>query len=228
MSSPESARTSRYTVPATFDPVRITVDIKRSEFIGMIRRVGSEEAAREWIEEVRGEHHNATHVCTAFVIGPDRDVQRSNDDGEPAGTAGLPMMQALLNHRVTHDGVEYTDLSDTCAVVVRYFGGVKLGAGGLVRAYSDTVVETLQATRLIPRQRLIEIEVPAPHAEAGRWENELRASGIEVFETDYAGAHATLRLGLVDSEQAQNDFQAKLATITAGAGEATTVGAQWV
>lgn len=227
MLSPDSAQTSRYTIPASYEPTELILDIKRSEFIGMIRRVDSEDQARDWIEEVRSQYYDATHVCTAFVIGPDRDIQRSNDDGEPAGTAGLPMMQALLNHRVIHDGVEYTDLSDVCAIAVRYFGGIKLGAGGLVRAYSDTVVETLQATSLIPRQRLLQANIKAPHALAGRWENEIRAQGTQVFDTEYGATEATLHLGLQDVPKAVEDFEAQLASITGGQATVEIVGSEW-
>ena len=111
--------------------------LKRSEFIGHIKRVSTVEEARAYIESVRKTYHDARHVCSAFIIGADRDIQRSSDDGEPAGTAGVPMMQALLARQTREDGT--TDLSDVVAVVVRYFGGIKLGAGGLVRAYTDSV-----------------------------------------------------------------------------------------
>src|SRR5690625_1192612 len=109
----DSARTRRYTVVAHHNPVEVTLDIRRSEFIGMIRRVESEDEARAWIDDVRGVHHAATHVVPAFLLGPDRDVQRSSDDGEPSGTAGMPMLQALTNFRAVHSGTEYADLSDT-------------------------------------------------------------------------------------------------------------------
>src|SRR5690625_5734189 len=95
----DSARTRRYTVVAHHNPVEVTLDIRRSEFIGMIRRVESEDEARAWIDDVRGVHHAATHVVPAFLLGPDRDAQRSSDDGEPSGTAGMPMLQALTNFR---------------------------------------------------------------------------------------------------------------------------------
>lgn len=228
MVSAEDARSSRYTVPASFNPSTATLDIRRSEFIGMIRRVENEEQARRWIDEVRKQHHNATHVCTAFVLGADRDIQRATDDGEPAGTAGIPMMQALLNHRVHHEGTEYTDVSDVCAIAVRYFGGIKLGAGGLVRAYTDTAVAALDATRLIPRQRMFIAELSAPHAEVGRWENEIRSKGVKVLDTDYVGAHATIRMGLIDRDHALEEFNTLLSTLTSGAGHAAITGQRWV
>ena len=91
------------------------------------------------------------------MLGPDRDMQRSNDDGEPSGTAGIPMLEALLK-RETAPGV--ADLSDVAAVVVRYFGGILLGAGGLVRAYSESVSGALELAPLVRRRRLRICSVP--------------------------------------------------------------------
>lgn len=207
--------------------VEVTLDIRRSEFIGMIRRVETEDETRAWIDQVRGAHHAATHVVPAFVLGPDRDIQRSSDDGEPAGTAGMPMLQALTNFRAVHDGVEYVDLSDVCAIVVRYFGGVKLGAGGLVRAYSDTVVAALEATPLSVRQRMLQVAVAAPHGEVGRVENDLRSANFAVLGTDYAGPHATITVGVDDDHGALEQFNARLASMTAGELTAQPVGTQW-
>lgn len=223
----DTTRTRRYTVVAQPDPVQVTLDIRRSEFIGMIRRVESEAEARSWIDEVRTAHHSATHVVPAFVVGADRDIQRSSDDGEPAGTAGMPMLQALTNFRAVHNGVEYVDLSDLCAIVVRYFGGIKLGAGGLVRAYSDTVVATLEQTPLIVRQRMLLVALEAPHADVGRVENDLRSAQFTVLGTDYAGPAATITVGLEDADDALENFNARLASLTAGALHAVPLGTQW-
>ena len=227
MQHADSARTRRYTVVAHRSPVQVTLDIRRSEFIGMLRRVETEDEARAWIDEVRGAHHAATHVVPAFVLGPDRDVQRSSDDGEPAGTAGMPMMQALTNFRAVHSGVEFADLSDVCAIVVRYFGGVKLGAGGLVRAYSDTVVAALEKSPLVVRQRMLNVALQAPHGEVGRVENELRSAHFTVLGTDYAGPQATITVGVDDADDALELFNARLASMTAGELVAQPVGTQW-
>ena len=221
------SRTRRYTVVAHRNTVEVTLDIRRSEFIGMVRRVESEVEARAWIDQVRGVHHAATHVVPAFVLGPDRDIQRSSDDGEPAGTAGMPMLQALTNYRAVHDGVEHADISDVCAIAVRYFGGVKLGAGGLVRAYSDTVVAALDQTPLVVRQRMVLVALQAPHGEVGRVENDLRSAGFTVLGTDYAGPQATMTVGLDDADDALENFNARLASMTAGALVAEAVGTQW-
>ena len=92
----EETRANRYLVPRGDEPYESLLEIKRSEFIGHIKRVSTVEEARAYIESVRKTYHDARHVCSAFIIGADRDIQRSSDDGEPAGTAGVPMMQALL------------------------------------------------------------------------------------------------------------------------------------
>ena len=95
-------------------------EIKKSKFICHVKRVSSEEEARDFINAIKKEHYKATHNCSAFIIGEHSDIKRTSDDGEPSGTAGVPMLGVLENHRITN----------SCVVVTRYFGGIKLGAGG--------------------------------------------------------------------------------------------------
>ena len=118
--------TTTYTTLAAGADFRHEIEIKRSRFITVLRRAATEETARDLVAGLRREFHDARHHCSAFVLGPDRGIQRSNDDGEPSGTAGIPMLEALLK-RETAPGA--ADLSDASAVVVRYFGGILLGAG---------------------------------------------------------------------------------------------------
>lgn len=225
----EETRATRYTVLANFDPVESLLEIKRSEFIGHVKRVESEAEAREYIESLRKVYHDARHVCSAFIIGADRDIQRSSDDGEPAGTAGIPMLQALLARRTQHpDSKESTDLSDICAVVVRYFGGIKLGAGGLVRAYTDAVVQVLDEAKLIPRNRLRLGEISVSHAEAGRFENDLRAHGFTVVGTDYLPHQAVVRIGVMDEEPAKEATTAQVSALTAGSAVIEWTTTEWV
>ncbi|MGD6978771.1 MULTISPECIES: IMPACT family protein [Citricoccus] len=224
---PGRSRNAQYTVlPAAsaHAPVVHELEIRRSRFIGCLARVETEQQAREFIAGLRRQHHEARHVCSAFILGPDRDVMRSSDDGEPAGTAGIPMLEALS----MRDTGGARDLSDVCAVVVRYFGGVKLGAGGLVRAYSDAVSAVLDTAPLLARQRMVLAGVEAPHAEAGRWENELRAAGFAVQDTDYGASSATVTVALPDDGHSTEAFAARLASITAGAGTFRTLGSEWV
>lgn len=123
------------------DEFENTIEIERSEFICYLKKVFSEQEARDYINLIKKLHPDATHHCTAFIIGEHDEIQRSSDDGEPSGTAGVPMLQALKN----------SHLQDACAVVVRYFGGIKLGAGGLVRAYTRSVAEAvLKAPKVKP------------------------------------------------------------------------------
>lgn len=224
----DETRANRYTVLATQEPVSHLLEIKRSEFIGYLLRVESESEARAFIDSIRKQYHDARHVCSAFVIGADREIQRSNDDGEPAGTAGIPMLQALLARRTEGRQGQSTDLSDICAVVVRYFGGIKLGAGGLVRAYTDAVVETLDTAPLVARERLRLGTVTASHAEAGRFENDLRALGYTVVGTDYTASGAEITLGVFDAPETLADTEKALAELTAGAGHISWGSTEWV
>lgn len=221
----EETRANRYLVPRGDEPYESLLEIKRSEFIGHIKRVSTVEEARAYIESVRKTYHDARHVCSAFVIGADRDVQRSSDDGEPAGTAGVPMMQALLA-RQSEDGT--TDLSDVVAVVVRYFGGIKLGAGGLVRAYTDAVVQTLDSAQFDSRERLRVGEVPSSHADAGRLENEMRAAGLNVLGTEYGAEGAVISVGVFDRAEELSRAEELVVSLSSGAASVTWGDTQWV
>lgn len=175
--------------------------------------------------ELRREFHDARHHCSAFIVGPDRTVQRSNDDGEPAGTAGTPMLEALAK-RETLPGV--TDLSDVTAVVVRYFGGVLLGAGGLVRAYSESVSTSLALAPLTHRSRLRICSTSVPPGQAGRLENDLRAAGFTMGHTTYGGSRTILRLALPDDAEAIDAANHRLQSLTAGTATLTLEGTEWV
>lgn len=187
------ARTTSYHVLRAGSRPLSEIEIKKSRFLGFAARVETEEQARDFLAEVRRAHREARHVCHGFVLGPDRDVQRSSDDGEPAGTAGMPILKAILDRQ---NPAGRADLSDVVVAVVRYFGGVKLGAGGLVRAYSETASATLDAARMVVRQRLQEHSMQVPLAEAGRLETILRAQGVHVEPTTYQLDQATLTIAL--------------------------------
>ncbi|RAX51127.1 YigZ family protein [Arthrobacter sp. AQ5-05] len=201
------------------------LEIKRSRFITYLRRVESEVDARALVAELRKKHFDARHHCSAFILGPDRTAMRSNDDGEPSGTAGIPMLDALAK-RETDAGK--TDLSDISAVVVRYFGGILLGAGGLVRAYSESVSSALDAAPLLRRERMRILGLDADHTAAGRLENDLRSAGVQVLGTDYGPRAATLRVALNDEASLLAAFDDRLATLTAGASRAEDLGTEWV
>ncbi|MFE2940765.1 YigZ family protein [Streptomyces sp. NPDC059255] len=178
-------------------------EVNRSRFLCALGPAATEEEAQEFIARVRKEHPTATHHCFAYVIGADASVQRASDDGEPGGTAGAPMLQMLMRREVRY----------TVAVVTRYYGGVKLGAGGLIRAYGGAVGEALDALGTRIRRRFRRVTVTVDHQRAGRLENDLRAMGRAVGEVRYAEA-VTIELGLPDAEV--DAFRAWLADTTAG------------
>ena len=204
---------------------RQEIEIKRSRFITVLHRTGDEDGARSVLAGLRKEFQDARHHCSAFVLGPDREVQRSNDDGEPSGTAGIPMLEALLR-RETAPGA--TDLSDVTAVVVRYFGGILLGAGGLVRAYSESVSGALAAAPLVQRRRLRICSVNVPHAAAGRLENELRSAGYVMAESGYEAHVTVLRLALPDEPAELARAAERLAAASAGSAVLLPGATEWV
>lgn len=157
---------------------RTELEIRRSRFLTWLRRADGESAARELVDEARRAYPDARHHCSAFIVRvPDANlVERSSDDGEPAGTAGMPMLEVLRG----------SGLVDVAVVVVRYFGGVKLGTGGLVRAYSDAVRSALERAPVVVQRESRLHAVVLPHTDAGRVESELRALGFTVDDVTYA------------------------------------------
>lgn len=219
------SRATTYTTLASGPDFRHEIEIKRSRFITVLRRAGTEDEARELVAGLRREFHDARHHCSAYVIGPDRDVQRSSDDGEPSGTAGIPMLEALIK-RETVNGA--ADLSDVGAVVVRYFGGVLLGAGGLVRAYSESVSAALSLAPMVRRSRLRICAAEVPHAVAGRLENDLRAAGFTMAGTGYGARHTVLRVAVADEPVAITAARERLQQLTSGGATFATEGTEWV
>ncbi|WP_309504693.1 MULTISPECIES: IMPACT family protein [Nocardioides] len=192
------------------------IEVKRSRFLCTLRRVDDEAAARAVVESLRRQHWDARHHCSAFRLHP--DVERSSDDGEPAGTAGAPMLEVLRGH--SGSGV-----SDVVAVVTRWFGGTLLGAGGLVRAYGDAVREALAEAGTLRRSLVREHLLDLDHAAAGRVESDLRARGIAVLDAQH-GALVTLRLGVPPEQEGR--LAALVAELTSGAAETRVAGERWV
>lgn len=201
--------------------VDVELEIKRSRFLTRLRRVSDEAAARAVVDERRARFFDARHHCSAFVLGPDGRTARSSDDGEPAGTAGVPMLQVLVKHGLT----------DVVAVVTRYFGGIKLGAGGLVRAYSDAVAQAVAAAgvRDVVLSRLWRI--PVEYAQAGPVEAGLRGlvlpsgTAVLVDGVDWsAGAAITVAIPATS----EGEFLDALAAMSAGSLVAEPAGERWV
>ncbi|MEU3656718.1 YigZ family protein [Streptomyces sp. NPDC032161] len=178
-------------------------EINRSRFICALAPAATEQEAQDFVARVRAEHPTATHNCFAYVIGADASVQKASDDGEPGGTAGVPMLQMLTRREMRY----------VVAVVTRYYGGVKLGAGGLIRAYGGVVGEALDALGTITRRRFRLATITIGHQRAGKLENDLRATGRSVREVRYAEA-VVIEVGLPDSDV--ESFRGWLADATAG------------
>ncbi|MDH5161262.1 YigZ family protein [Heyndrickxia oleronia] len=149
--------------------------IQKSRFIAHIHRATTEEEALHFIQEIKKKHWNATHNCSAYMIGQQNQIQKANDDGEPTGTAGIPMLEVLKKR----------DLKDTVVVVTRYFGGIKLGAGGLIRAYGKSTSEGINATGIVERKRMTIITTKIDYTWLGKIENELRSSIYQIKDIHY-------------------------------------------
>ncbi len=207
-----------YQLPAADSVTRYEWEIKRSRFITLIARSMTEAEARSFIAESRSQFPDARHHCSAFILHSDgtNPIERSSDDGEPSGTAGQPMLEALRG----------SGLMDVTAVVVRYFGGIKLGTGGLVHAYSHSVTAALPQVKRVCRLRQELCTVELPHADAGRIEADLRSCGFRIIDVGY-GAQVRYTLG-VDSAQIPT-LEQRLAVLTSGAvSEVTHGGETWL
>ncbi|MFS9277920.1 YigZ family protein [Streptococcus parasanguinis] len=139
-------------------------EIKKSKFICHVKRVSSEEEARDFINAIKKEHYKATHNCSAFIIGEQSDIKRTSDDGEPSGTAGVPMLGVLENHHITN----------SCVVVTRYFGGIKLGAGGLIRAYAGSVAQAVREIGLVEIKEQVVLGITLSYSQYQEFANFLK------------------------------------------------------
>lgn len=149
--------------------------IQKSRFIAHIQRAKTENEAQEFIQAIKKKHWNATHNCSAYMIGEHDQVQKANDDGEPGGTAGVPILEVLKKRK----------LKDTVVVVTRYFGGIKLGAGGLIRAYGKATSEGLDAIGVVKRRLVRIMHVKIDYTWLGKIEKELRASPYLIKDIHY-------------------------------------------
>lgn len=195
-------------VPADTSASEIDLEIKRSHFLGLAARTTSEAQAREFIASRRALYPDARHHCSAFIIAnPDATpTERSNDDGEPSGTAGKPMLEVLRGSQIF----------DVTVVVTRYFGGTLLGTGGLVRAYSQATAQALEQLSLCRRSQQYLWQLRAPVAEAGRIEAELRAGGANIVQTRWE-SQATIELASAVANP--TELAALVANVTRGQGQ---------
>ncbi|XMB86738.1 YigZ family protein [Mycoplasmatota bacterium WC44] len=156
------------------DDIQNEIIIEKSRFICYMKRVESVDEATEFINKIKKDHWNASHNCSAFVIGKRSEIMRSSDDGEPSGTAGAPMLNSLKNN----------NLSDVVSVVTRYFGGTKLGAGGLIRAYSRSVSEAILKASIIETVEMKVITVTVDYSVANTLSKKI--DKYLTVSTDYA------------------------------------------
>ncbi|HWJ76929.1 MAG TPA: YigZ family protein [Niallia sp.] len=180
--------------------------IQKSRFICYVERVTSEEEAIEFIQKIKKKHHDANHNCSAYLIGENDHIQKANDDGEPSGTAGVPMLEVLKKKK----------LKDTVVVVTRYFGGIKLGTGGLIRAYGKSVSEGLQATGMVERKLMRIMNTNIDYTWLGKVENELRSSTYLLKEIHYLN---DVNVEAYVEEEKKTDFIEWMTELTNGQGD---------
>lgn len=171
---------------------QVQEEIKKSRFICHAKRVYSEEEARDFITAIKKEHYKATHNCSAFIVGERSEIKRTNDDGEPSGTAGVPMLGVLENHNLTN----------VCVVVTRYFGGIKLGAGGLIRAYAGSVALAVKEIGIIEIKEQAGIAIQMSYAQYQEYSNFLREHKLTEIETNFTDQIDTIIY--VDKDEKEN------------------------
>lgn len=197
-------------MPDPYDVIRAarsgehTSEVRKSRFVCALDRVADAAAAQAFIRSVRKRHWDASHHPYAYVLGERGQAQKSSDDGEPGGTAGVPMLEVLRRRGLT----------DTVAVVTRYFGGVQLGAGGLIRAYGSAVSKALDVIGTVQRIPVRLVTVTTDYRRSGRLESELWARAHRVRESRFTDTAVSLVIA-VDEERV-NSFRAWIADVTAG------------
>lgn len=187
-------------------PAEAEIVIKKSRFIGHCRPVATEQEAISFIEEIKKKHWSATHNCSAYLVGDRDEWQKQSDDGEPSGTAGKPMLEVLKQQ-----GLKYT-----AVVVTRYFGGIMLGAGGLVRAYTEATVEAVKAAKPVLKVLHTEVTVTVDYSWYGKVENELMNRGVRTLPPTF-----TDRVSIVCLPESQETerFVAWMTDVTQGQGQ---------
>ncbi len=171
---------------------QVQEEIKKSRFICHAKRVYSEDEARDFITAIKKEHYKATHNCSAFIIGERSEIKRTSDDGEPSGTAGVPMLGVLENHNLTN----------VCVVVTRYFGGIKLGTGGLIRAYAGSVALAVKEIGIIEIKEQAGIAIQMSYAQYQEYGNFLKEHNLMELETNFTDQIDTIIY--VDKEEKEN------------------------
>ncbi len=172
-------------------------EVQKSRFISYVNHVENETQAQDFVNQIRKKHFDATHNCYAYIIGEHSDTQKSNDDGEPSGTAGVPILEVLKKN----------ELSDVVVVVTRYFGGIKLGAGGLIRAYGKSATLGLEASVIVKKSVFNCYNLSMDYDLLGTLENYLHQKEIRIKDKNYTDkVDITILLPQNDSENTLKDI----------------------
>lgn len=198
-------------------PASAELEVRRSRFLCDVAPVPTEDAAREVIDRVRARSRDARHHCTAFVLGVDGATRRSNDDGEPSGTAGAPMLDVLTGRGLTQ----------VVAVVTRWFGGTLLGTGGLIRAYGDAVSAALDVATTVAHERREGLVVTVASADGPRVENALHGlPGVAVTSTAWTASG--LEVTVAVDPRSVDAVRGLVGSLTSGSGTVADGEESWV
>ncbi len=174
--------------------------IQKSRFLTYVSRAETEQQAQDFINNIKEKHKSANHNCSAYIIGEHENIQKANDDGEPSGTAGVPMLEVLKKQ----------GLQDTVVVVTRYFGGIKLGGGGLIRAYGKATTEGIDAAKVVERKLHHLMKISIDYTWLGKVENEVRNSVYPLKEINYADLVEVMVFTKADEEETFIDWMAEM------------------
>ena len=177
--------------------------VEKSTFIGYAKPIKTEEEAIEFVNEIKKKHKDATHNVWAYTVGENMNIQRYSDDGEPQGTAGIPTLEVIKKE----------DLRDVVVVVTRYFGGIKLGAGGLVRAYTKGAKVGIEAGIFIEKVKYTEVKIKIEYTQLGRIQNEIMNLGFKVKDTIYSEDVEIIVYSKIEDVQSLTD---RMIDITSG------------
>lgn len=174
--------------------------IQKSRFLTYVSRAETEQQAQDFINNIKEKHKSANHNCSAYIIGEHDNIQKANDDGEPSGTAGVPMLEVLKKQ----------GLQDTVVVVTRYFGGIKLGGGGLIRAYGKATTEGIDAAIVVERKLHHLMKISIDYTWLGKVENEVRNSVYPLKEINYVDLVEVMVFTKADEEETFINWMAEM------------------
>ena len=180
--------------------------IEKSTFIGYAKPIKTEEEAVEFVNEIKKKHKDAPHNVWAYTVGPTMNIQRYSDDGEPQGTAGIPTLEVIKKE----------DLRDVVVVVTRYFGGIKLGAGGLVRAYTKGAKVGLEAAKIIEKVMYKEVKIKIDYNQLGKVQNEIMNLGYFIKDTIYEDNVEIIVYSKLEEVEALTSRMIDITSATAG------------